>query len=70
MELISLVYFQLFYVFSKPEDGIEYLIDNELLDNQPKSIAEFLRKETSISKLKISEYFGKLRKETNRLVLQ
>eukprot|EP00794_Sanderia_malayensis_P006050 gene6050-6752_t len=55
---------------NKPEDGIGYLVDNELLGDMPKSIAEFLRKETSISKQKISEYFGKHRKERNRQVLQ
>eukprot|EP00795_Rhopilema_esculentum_P002260 gene2260-17870_t len=54
---------------SKPEDGIEYLVDNELIQNNPKSVADFLRKETSIAKQKISEYFGNFRKEMNRLAL-
>ena len=60
----------LFLPSSKPEDGIEYLVDNGLLESTPKAIAEFLRKETSISKQKISEYLGSLRKEMNRNALR
>jgi len=54
---------------SKPEDGIGYLVDNGLLQNTPDAIADFLRKETSIAKQKISEYFGNYRKEMNREAL-
>ncbi|XP_057296580.1 IQ motif and SEC7 domain-containing protein 3-like isoform X2 [Hydractinia symbiolongicarpus] len=53
----------------KPEVGIQYLIDNQMLGNDVTSIAEFLRKETTISKQKISEYFGNLRNEFNNQVL-
>ena len=66
--LVNLINFEIF--FSKPEDGIEYLVDNELLQNTPKAIADFLRRETSIAKLKISEYFGNYRKEMNRQALR
>lgn len=53
----------------KPQIGIDYLIDNEHLQDDIKSIAEFLRKETTISKQKISEYFSNLRNEFSMKVL-
>ena len=64
----KLINFKIF--FSKPEDGIEYLVDNGLLQNTPKAIADFLRRETAIAKQKISEYFGNYRKEMNRQALR
>ena len=45
-------------------------MDNGLLQNTPEAIADFLRKETSIAKQKISEYFGNFRKEMNREALK
>ncbi|XP_047146461.1 IQ motif and SEC7 domain-containing protein 1 isoform X1 [Hydra vulgaris] len=53
----------------KPEVGIQYLIDNGHMEGDEKSIAEFFRKETMISKQKISEYFGNLRNDFNMRVL-
>jgi len=53
----------------KPEVGIGYLVDNGHLKNDVKSIADFFRKETTISKQKISEYFGSLRNTFNMKVL-
>ena len=54
----------------KPEVGIQYLIDNNHIKSDVKSIAKFLRKETTVSKQKISEYFGNLRNEFNSQVLE
>jgi len=54
----------------KPEVGIQYLIDNSHIKSDVKSIAKFLRKETTVSKQKISEYFGNLRNEFNSQVLE
>ena len=58
------------FSFRKPEVGIQYLIDNGHISDDVKSIAKFLRKETTVSKQKISEYFGNLRNDFNKRVLQ
>ena len=57
------------WVTRKPQIGIDYLIDNDHLHEDVTSIAEFLRKETTISKQKISEYFSNLRNEFSMKVL-
>ena len=56
-------------LFRKPDVGIQYLIDNGHVAEDPKSIAELFRSEPTMSKQKISEYFGSLRKEFNMSVL-
>lgn len=53
----------------KPAVGIDYLVDNEHIQEDVKIIAEFLRTTTTISKQKISEYFSNLRDEFVQKIL-
>ena len=60
----------IFYVYyRKPAVGIDYLVDNEHIQEDVKAIAEFLRRTTTISKQKISEYFGNIRDEFIQKIL-
>ncbi|KAJ0090390.1 hypothetical protein Patl1_13715 [Pistacia atlantica] len=42
----------------KPVKGIEYLISNNLVENNPTSVAQFLRNTTSLDKAMIGDYLG------------
>jgi len=51
-----------------PKKGIEFLIDNQLLDNTPDSIAQFLYKGEGLNKTAIGDYLGE-RHDFNMKVL-
>lgn len=42
----------------KPFKGVEYLISNKLVDNDPTSVAQFLRNTASLDKAMIGDYLG------------
>ena len=47
--------FPCYYMFSQ---GMEYLISNNLLNNTPEDIADFLFKEEGLNKTMIGNYLG------------
>ncbi|KAH9804912.1 Brefeldin A-inhibited guanine nucleotide-exchange protein 5 [Citrus sinensis] len=42
----------------KPVKGVEYLISNKLVDNDPTSVAQFLRNAANLDKAMIGDYLG------------
>ncbi|KAL5850725.1 hypothetical protein ACOSQ4_008738 [Xanthoceras sorbifolium] len=42
----------------KPVKGVEYLISNKLVENNPVSVAQFLKNTTSLDKAMIGDYLG------------
>ena len=52
-----------------PKKGIEYLIDNELLENTPESVAQFLYNGEGLNKTAIGDYLGE-RNDFNVQVLK
>ena len=59
-----------FFSSRKPRRGIEYLISQTLIDNEPKSVAKFLKEHGGLSKEKIGEYLGEINSEFNMDVLE
>lgn len=47
-----------FVKFPSCEKGINYLVENKLLDGTARSIAEFLYKEEGLNKTAIGEFLG------------
>ncbi|XP_031560560.1 IQ motif and SEC7 domain-containing protein 1-like isoform X1 [Actinia tenebrosa] len=54
----------------KPEKGIDYLIEHQVLDENPETVARFLISEHGISKQRLGEYLGNLQNEFNMSVLK
>ncbi|XP_076871828.1 cytohesin 4b [Brachyhypopomus gauderio] len=52
-----------------PKKGINYLVENDLLENNPQSIAEFLYKEEGLNKTAIGDFLGE-RDEIHLLTLK
>jgi len=59
-----------FLTHRKPRRGIDYLISQQVLDNSPRSVAEFLMKQYGLSKEKIGEYLGEINSGFNMDVLE
>ena len=55
---------------SKPELGVEYLVQRGFLELSPAAVARFLRDNTGLSKDKVGEYVGDLRSPFSMRVLQ
>ena len=53
------------YCHRKPTKGIQYLVHNNLLEDDPKSVAEFLVSQKGLSKVKIGEFLGAITSEFN-----
>jgi len=54
----------------KPTKGIQYLVRNELLEDEAKSVAEFLLSQNGLCKEKIGEFLGAISCEFNMAVLE
>ncbi|XP_016088141.1 cytohesin-3-like isoform X1 [Sinocyclocheilus grahami] len=52
-----------------PEKGIQYLVDNDLLEWKPEAVAEFLYKEEGLNKTAIGNFLGE-REEIHLQILQ
>ncbi len=55
--------------FRKPEKGINYLIEENFLERNPRVIAEFLFNRNCISKQMIGDYISNIQDKFIRLVL-
>ena len=54
----------------KPNQGIQYLVKSDVLEDDPRCIAEFLMSQYGLSKLKIGEFLGDISSEFNMAVLE
>lgn len=53
----------------KPEKGIEYLVKNGFLENNPPGVAKFLISRKGLSRQLIGEYLGMIQNQFNMSVL-
>lgn len=53
----------------KPEKGIEYLVKNGFLENNPPGVAKFLISRKGLSRQMIGEYLGMIQNQFNMSVL-
>jgi hypothetical protein len=54
---------------SKPDLGVEYLVQRDFLELSPSAVAKFLRDNTGLSKDKVGEYLGNLQSPFSMKVL-
>lgn len=54
----------------KPDQGVQYLIENRFIDFRPNAVARFLISRKGISKQMIGEYLGNIQKQFNLDVLR
>jgi Sec7-like guanine-nucleotide exchange factor len=57
-------------ILRKPENGIQYLIEEKFVDNNPRSIAEFLFNRNCLSKIMIGNYISNTQDPMCRLILK
>ena len=54
----------------KPTKGIQYLVESQVLDDDPKSVADFLTDgKNKLCKQKIGEFVGEINSDFNMAVL-
>ena len=54
----------------KPTKGIQYLVESQVLDDDPKSVADFLTDDKNkLCKQKIGEFVGEINSDFNMAVL-
>ncbi len=54
----------------KPTRGIQYLVMSDILEDDPRRVAEFLLSEYGLSKEKIGEFLGEINSDFNMAVLE
>ena len=54
----------------KPTRGIQYLVMSDILEDDPRCVAEFLMNQYGLSKQKIGEFLGEISSEFNMAVLE
>ena len=60
----------LLFLFRKPQRGIQYLVFEGVLEDNPEAVAKFLNSCYGISKEKIGEFVGEIRSDFNMAVLE
>ncbi len=54
----------------KPTKGIQYLVMSDILEDDPRCVAEFLMNHYGLSKEKIGEFLGEINSDFNMAVLE
>ena len=54
----------------KPTKGVQYLVSQGLLEDDPHSVARFLMEHYGLSKEKIGQFLGEINNEFNMAVLE
>lgn len=59
-----------YYYYRKPGKGLNFLIEQEFVENTPQSVANFLYSRNGLSRQMVGEYLGNTQKEFNQKVLK